>query len=87
MECAYYYFVPDATSKYKIVADSENAYIGWVEVGIDDAGVVEFLEATWADEGVSFEVEATKDRPVYIARSTADFSQDTYNITITKVEE
>lgn len=45
-DCNYYYFTPEATGLYHIVADSANAYIGYVTTTEDDDGYEMFNEAT-----------------------------------------
>lgn len=87
-ECNYYAFVPTVIGRYRFSADSDNAFIGYATTQIDNGtGLEVFGEATWADDGISFELNCVANKMVYIACSTADFSHDTYNLTIELVTD
>lgn len=86
-DCNYYYFTPKATGLYRMDADSTNAYIGYATTAEDDEGYEIFNEATWADDGLTFDLWCYENRTVYIACSTADFSHDTYNLVISEVDD
>lgn len=81
-DCNYYRFSPEVTGTYRFLAKSDNAYIGYADTAIDDDGYEYFSEATWAEDGLMFERECQANRSVYLACSTADFSADTYELTI-----
>lgn len=86
-DCNYYGFIPPKTGLYKFTADSTNAFIGYANSMIDEEGVEMFGEATWADDGLSFTLMCTTNKMVFVACSTADFSYESYNLTIECLSE
>lgn len=86
-DCNYYGFLPPKTGLYKFTADSTNAFIGYVTSMIDEEGVEMFGESTWADDGLSFTLMCTTNNMIFVTCSTADFSDESYNLTIECLSE
>lgn len=86
-DCNYYGFLPPKTGLYKFTADSTNAFIGYATSMIDEEGVEMFGEATWADDGLSFTLMCTTNNLIFVTCSTADFSYESYNLTIECLSE
>ena len=86
-DCNYYGFIPPKTGLYKFTADSTNAFIGYASTMIDEEGIEMFGEATWADDGLSFTLMCSKNKIVFVACSTADFSYESYNLTVECLSE